>query len=595
MSDEHQTGAETIRWDLADLYTSQDDLFAALTTANGDAAGFHDDYHGRIAALTAADLAVAIGRYESIVDALGRAYTYAYLYWVTDTNDAARGALLQKVRESYTAASQKLIFFDLEWSRVDTDRAAAFLDSPELARYKHHLELLLRRRAHLLTEPEEKVMSELDVAGRSAWNRLFDETMSAMRFELDGKSITEQEVLAKLHEPDRDLRRRAALSFTDGLQAQSHTLTFIGNTLLSDKSIKDRLRAYPHWLSSRNLDNEVDDATVDALVAAVVSRYDLAERFYRLKQRLLGVEQMHDYDRYAPVGEANTRYSWKEAHEVVLDAYHSFHPQMGSIAGEFFERSWIDAAVRPGKRGGAFSHGAVPSVHPYIMMNFTGRIRDVQTLAHELGHGVHQYLSREQGVLHADTPLTTAETASVFGEMLVFQRLMQKEKDPRNRLSMLVGKIDDSMATVFRQVAMNRFENVIHTERREKGELSTERFSELWIETQEAMFGGSVTLGEHYRLWWSYISHFHHTPGYVYAYAFGELLVLALYQQYRESENGFAENYIELLRAGGSDFPHVLVGRLGVDLTDHDFWQTGLRSIEALIEEAESMGAADTA
>ncbi len=594
MTSAQQTGAEAVRWNLTDLYSSRESLFTDLENANREAVRFYDAYHGKVAGLSADDLAAAIGGYESIVDTLGRAYTYAYLYWVTDTNDANRGAFLQKVREAYTATTQQLIFFDLEWSRVDPERAATLLGAAPVSRYKHHLELLLRRREHLLTEPEEKVMSELDVAGRSAWNRLFDETMSAMRFELDGEVVTEQEVLARLHEPDRDLRRRAALSFTDGLRSHGRTLTYIANTLLSDKSIKDRLRAYPHWLSSRNLDNEVDDATVEALVSAVVSRYDLVERFYRLKRRLLDVDEMHDYDRYAPVGEANTRYSWDEAHEVVLDAYHSFHPRMGSIAVKFFEGSWIDAAVSPGKRGGAFSHGAVPSAHPYIMMNFTGRIRDVQTLAHELGHGVHQYLSREQGVLHADTPLTTAETASVFGEMLVFQRLMEREEDPRNRLSMLVGKIDDTMATVFRQVAMNRFEHVIHTERREAGELSTERFSDLWIETQEAMFRGSVTLGEHYRLWWSYIPHFHHTPGYVYAYAFGELLVLALYERYRESGNGFADSYIDLLRAGGSDFPHVLVGRLGVDLTDNDFWQTGLRAIETLIEQAEAMAAVNT-
>ncbi|MBT8400796.1 MAG: M3 family oligoendopeptidase, partial [Rhodothermia bacterium] len=588
MSETRKTGAEAVRWNLQDLYETQDALHAAMSKSHEKAEAFHAAYHGRVAQLDASQLAEALARYEDIIDPVGKAYTYAYLNWVTDTNSAERGALLQRVKEAYTATSQLLIFFDLEWSRVEDGRAELLLNATELTRFRHHLELLIRRRDHLLSEPEEKIMSELDVSGRSSWNRLFDETLSALRFQLDGSEITEQEVLSKLHEPDRELRRRAALSLTDGLKSQIRTLTFISNTLLSDKSIKDRLRGYPHWISSRNLDNEVADETVDALVEAVTSRYDLVERYYKLKTQLLGLDRMFDYDRYAPVGEATTRYEWDDARDIVLQSYHGFHAEMGSIAERFFD-GWIDAAVAEGKRGGAFSHGAVPSAHPYIMMNFTGRIRDVQTLAHELGHGVHQYLSREQGILHADTPLTTAETASVFGEMLVFERLMQEEDDPSNRLAMVVSKIDDTIATVFRQIAMNRYEEAVHTERRTSGELSTERFSDVWIETQEQMFRGSVTLGDHYRFWWSYIPHFLHTPGYVYAYAFGELLVLALHEKYQQEGAGFADRYLELLRSGGSDWPHVLVGRLGVDLTDLEFWKHGLSSIEKLIDQAETM------
>src|SRR5690606_3465508 len=303
---------------------------------------------------------------------------------------------------------------------------------------------------------------------------------------------------------------------------------------------------------------------------------DLVARYYNGKRRLLGLDELFDYDRYAPLPEAATRYRWDEAREIVLDAYSEFHPKMGRIAGEFFEKRWIDAPAAPGKRGGAFSHGAVPSAHPYILMNFTGKIRDVQTLAHELGHGVHQYLSRAQGVLQSDTPLTTAEMASVFGEMLVFQRLLQREESPRARLAMVIGKIDDTIATVFRQIAMNRFEDRIHTARRKSGELTADDYAEHWIATQEDMFQGSVTLGKHYRLWWSYIPHFLHTPGYVYAYAFGELLVLALYARYRENAVDFPERYLSLLEAGGSDWPHVLLGRMDVDLTDPGFWSQGL-------------------
>lgn len=583
------TGAETVRWDLTDLYASRESLDEDLARADEEADAFAAAYRDRVRDLDAAAFAEAMARYEAIQDRLGCAFTYAYLNWSTDTNDAARGALLQRVREAYTQTGQKLIFFELEWATLDAPAAEALLADPALAGYRHYLELQRLRRDHLLSEAEEKILAEKEVTGRAAWNRFFDEIFGAARFTLDGREVTEQEILSKLHEPDRDLRRRAALGFTEGLVRMQRELTFIFNTVLADKATNDRLRRYPHWLASRNLSNEVSDEMVEALVQSVTSRYDLVARFYRLKRRLLGLDELFDYDRYAPIGEADTRYEWNDARELVLASYGAFHPTLAAIAGEFFERNWIDAALAPGKRGGAFSHGAVPSAHPYILMNYTGKIRDVQTLAHELGHGVHQYLSRKQGVLQSDTPLTTAETASVFGEMLVFQRLMQEEKDPRNRLAMVVAKIDDTIATVFRQVAMNRFEDRIHRARREGGELSAEELSEHWMETQRAMFQGSVTLGEHYRNWWSYIPHFLHTPGYVYAYAFGELLVLALYARYQEEGAPFAEKYIGLLEAGGSDWPHVLVGRLGVDLTKEDFWQLGLGAIEALIAEAEAL------
>ncbi len=588
------TGAETVHWDLSDLYPDHDALDRDLETADREVEAFEQAYRGRVATLEADGLAEALAAYEGLHDRLGRAYTYAYLYWSTDTGDPARGALLQKVRETYTRLAQRLIFFRLEWAAVDDARAEALLADPALAKYRHYLELERLHRQHLLSEPEEKILAEKSITGRGAWNRFFDETLGAMRFSLDGRAMTQQEVLAKLYEPDRDVRRAAALAFTEGLEAHIRPLTFIFNTILADKASDDRLRRFPHWLAARNLDNEVSDEMVQALIEAVTGRYDLVARFYRLKRRLLGLDELFDYDRYAPVGEADTRYEWDAARALVQAAYADFHPRLGEIVEQFFEKRWIDAALAPNKRGGAFSHGAVPSAHPYILMNYTGKIRDVQTLAHELGHGVHQYLSRKQGVLQADTPLTTAETASVFGEMLVFQRLMKQEQDPRNRLAMLVGKIDDTIATVFRQVAMNRFEDRMHNARRTEGELPPEWFCEAWMDTQRAMFQGSVTLGDHYRFWWSYIPHFLHTPGYVYAYAFGELLVLALYARYQEEGPAFADKYIGLLEAGGSDWPHRLVGRLGVDLTDLGFWHQGLSAIEALVEQAESLAAAST-
>lgn len=583
------TGAEAVHWDLTDLYPNRESLEQDLVIAEEEANRFASQYRGNISAMDAAELAGALKAYEVLQDRIGRAYTYAYLQWSTNTEEAARGALLQTVREAYTRISQELIFFELEWAAVPEERARQLLSQPELEPYRHYLELQLLQKEHLLSEPEEKILAEKAVTGAAAWNRFFDETLGAARFNVDGESKTEQEVLAMLYEPDRAVRQKAALAFTEGLQRHLRELTFVFNTILADKASNDRLRKYKTWLSSRNLANEVSDDVVQALIEAVTSRYDLVARYYTLKRRLLGLDEMYDYDRYAPIGEADTVYTWSEAREVVSSSYHAFHPEMGKIVDYFFDRNWIDAALAPGKRGGAFSHGAVPSAHPYILMNYTGKIRDVQTLAHELGHGVHQYLSRKQGVLQADTPLTTAETASVFGEMLVFQRLMQQEDNPRNQLAMLAGKIDDTIATVFRQVAMNRFEDRIHTARRGEGELSPDRFSEFWLETQTDMFQGSVILGEHYRFWWSYIPHFVHTPGYVYAYAFGELLVLALYARYKEEGAVFADRYLGLLEAGGSDWPHKLVGKLGIDLTDLSFWNEGLGAIEDLIVRAEEL------
>ncbi len=583
------TGAENIHWNLSDLYPDHNALEADLETADQEAAAFAKAYRKRVKSRSAVELAEALKAYGAIQDRLGRAYTYAYLHWSTNTNDAERGGLLQRVREAYTQTSQKLIFFELEWMKVPEAQVQLLLRDRLLKPYKHYLEVARLHKPHTLTEPEEKILSEKAVTGVGAWNRFFDETLGAARFSLGGRELSQQEILAKLHEPDRNLRQSAALAFTDGLEANLRTLTFVFNIILADKASNDRLRGHKTWVSSRNLSNEVADENVQALIDAVTGRYDISARFYRLKRRLLGYDTLMDYDRYAPIGEADTRYSWQEARETVTSAYTNFHPEMGRIVDAFFSKSWIDAAVVPGKRGGAFSHGAVPSAHPYILMNYTGKIRDVQTLAHELGHGVHQYLSRKQGILHADTPLTTAETASVFGEMLVFQRLMAAEADPKNKLAMLVGKIDDTMATVFRQVAMNRFEDSIHTARRGTGELTAEQFSAFWMDTQQSMFQDSVTLDDHYRKWWSYIPHFLHAPGYVYAYAFGELLVLALYARYQAQGNGFSDQYLGLLESGGSDWPHVLVGRLGVDLTDTTFWDQGLSAIDVLVTEAEQL------
>lgn len=578
---------EDIRWDLTHLYPNSSSLKADLKDSLASAERLRDRYRGQIASLDVTGLREAYETLGGLHDRIGRAYTYAYLNWCTQTSDEAAGALLQEVKEAYAAFQQQTVFFATEWAQLDDIEARTRFEAPELAFVRHTLEVQTKARVHSLSEAEEQVMAEMDLHAADAWTRFFDQLLGAHVFTLREERLTEQEVLAKLHDPDRALRRDAALSLTAGLQALAPQLTFIFNTVIANKKSSDELRKYPHWIASRNVSNEMEDTAVEALVEAVTSRYDIAQRFYRLKTALLGVERMEDYDRYAPVRAASRMVSWEEARDLVLEAYSGFHPEMGRIAERFFSESWIDAFPRPGKRGGAFSHGAVPSAHPYVMMNYLGRARDVQTLAHELGHGVHQYLSRQQGIYHADTPLTTAETASVFGEMLTFHLMLERESDPAERLALLVGKIDDTMATVYRQIAMNRFEHAIHTARRTEGELSFDRFAALWMDTQRALYGNEVHLGEHYRYWWSYIPHFLHTPGYVYAYAFGELLVLSLYARFKAEGSSFPEKYLGLLAAGGSDWPHILVGALGVDLNDPHFWHQGLAAIEALVEDAE--------
>ncbi len=591
------TGAEDVAWDLTDLYAGMDDpqLLADLDAADAEVTALDTAYRGRIAGLDAAAAAELIGRYEAIVERMGRAGAFASLHWTQNTEDPARGALMQRVNERGARLNQKLVFVALELAHTPDDVAAAWFHAPELAKYRHWLEIVRLYRPYLLTEPEEKVLSEKAVTGRDAWERFFTETHAAARYTLDGESLSRDQVLSRLFAPDRDLRRRAAASVTAGLKNLQRTSTYIFNTLLADKASDDQLRKYPTWISARNLSNEVGDATVEALVAAVTARYDIVARYYRLKRRLLGLDELFDYDRYAPLPAADRRYTWDDARQTVLNAYGKFHPRLAEIAGWFFERRWIDAPPRPGKYGGAFSSGTVPSVHPYILLNYQAQPRDVMTLAHELGHGVHQKLSGPRGMLQADTPLTTAETASVFGEMLVFQDLLAQETDPAVRLGMLTAKIEDSFATAFRQISMNRFEHAIHTARRSEGELTTARFSELWMQTQHAMFGDSMTLTEDYGLWWSYVSHFIGMPGYVYAYAFGELLVLALYARYQQVGAGFAEAYIEMLSKGGSDWPHAIVAPLGVDLTDPNFWNGGLGILEGLVAQAEALAGYGTA
>jgi oligoendopeptidase F len=583
--------ATHVTWDLATLLGPEGDVDQLLARAEqvaGELAGLR----GRVASLGPEELAAAMASMAELHDAVGRAGGYAMLRFSEDTSDPARGALLQQVSERGTRLSTELLFFDLEWAAVDDDRAESLLADDRLGFCAHHLRSLRRYRPHLLTEPEERVLSEKSVAGAAAWVRLFDEQTSAITVELPSsiggpRTAPLEEALSLLQHPFRDVRRDAAAAVTAGLAPGLRTRGYIYNTLMLDKSIEDRLRSYPSWISSRNLSNEAPDPSVQALIDAVVGRYDIPQRWYALKARVLGLDRLADFDRMASVSSSETEIGWAEATRIVTDAYQSFSPELAAVVGRFLDESWVDAPVRPGKRPGAFCAYTVPSHHPYVLLNWTARNRDVLTLAHELGHGVHAYLAREQGIFHQTTPLTLAETASVFGETVTNKRLLSLLDDPGERFALLAATLDDSIATVFRQVAMNRFEDACHTARRTEGELSVDRFGELWVDTQAAMLGEAVEITDGYRTWWSYIPHFIGTPGYVYAYAYGQLLALSVYARYEAEGDAFVPAYLELLRAGGSRPPEELGRIVDCDLADPGFWDAGLRIVDAQLGAAE--------
>ena len=464
------------------------------------------------------------------------------------------------------------------------------LEAPELGFAAHHLRTLRRYRPYQLTEPEERVLTETNVTGASAFQRLFTEQTSVLEVPLPDRDepASLEEGLSRLQDPSRERRAEAAAAVTESLRPGLRTRAFVFNNLLQDKATKDRLRGYSHWLASRNLANEASDESVQALIDAVQGRYDLARRWYGLKARLLGLDKLAPYDRMAPVSDSDDRIPYGEAEEIVLDCYRTFSPELGEVATEFFTGGYIDGPPRPSKRGGAFCSYTVPSAHPYVMLNYTSRPHDVLVMAHELGHGVHASLARPQGIYHFSTPLTLAETASIFGENIVLERLLERAPGPAERLDLLAGALDGAVAAVFRQVAMNRFEDAIHTERRQVGELAVERFGELWLATQSDLLGDSVELDDDYALWWSYIWHFVDAPGYVYAYAYGHLLALSVYRRYEEQGDEFVSSYLDLLKAGGSRPPEELGAIVGVDLSDPGFWSSGLELVERQLDAAEA-------
>jgi len=577
-------------WDLSDLYPAPDspEIERDLAAAARDARAFAERHAGRLAGLSAAPLAAAIADYERIEERLGRLASYAQLLFSGDSTDAAIGRFYQGIHERVTAIGSDLIFFTLELNRLDDAALAAKLADPALAHWRPWLRDLRVFRPHQLSDELEKILHEKDLTSRAAWTRLFDETIAALRVPVRGEPLTVSDALNKLSDRDRSLREEAGRAIGATFGAQVRLFGLITNTLIKDKEIIDTWRHYPAPESFRNRSNMVEDEVVAALVAAVRAAYPrLSHRYYALKARWLGLPKLQHWDRNAPLPDDDDRpIPWAEAERLVLGSYAAFSPELAEIGSRFFRGHWIDAAPRPGKAGGAFSHPAVPSVHPYILMNYHGRTRDVMTLAHELGHGVHQVLAAGQGQLLSGTPLTLAETASVFGEMLTFRAMLDAETDPRRRRIMLAGKVEDMLNTVVRQIAFYTFEQRLHAERR-GGELLPGRIGEIWRAVQTESLGPAFAFTPEYDVFWSYVPHFVHSPFYVYAYAFGDCLVNALYAVFQSGHPGFQAKYLDMLRAGGTRRHRELLAPFGLDAADPAFWTSGLDIIAGFIDELE--------
>ena len=584
-------------WNLTDLYSGMDapELKADIERAGRDSEAFESRWKGTLAAEAekgaAGDLGIALRDFEALEELIGRIASYAGLVYAGDTSDPKRAKLYGDIQEKMTDASAHLLFFALELNLIDDALVEGALDAdPLFGHYRPWVVDLRKDKPYQLEDRVEQLFHEKSVTGRGAWNRLFDETMTELRFDVGGEEMLLEPTLNRLQDADGAVRREAAEALAATFRKNLRTFTLITNTLAKDKEISDRWRGFQDIADSRHLANRVEKSVVDALAAAVHDAYPrLSHRYYRMKARWLGMDQMNHWDRNAPLPETpQATIGWDEAKNTVLSAYQDFSPDMAEIARTFFDRNWIDAPVRPGKAPGAFAHPTVPSAHPYVLLNYMGKPRDVMTLAHELGHGVHQVLAGAQGALMASTPLTLAETASVFGEMLTFRSLLDKTADRRERKAMLAQKVEDMINTVVRQIAFYEFERKVHTERRQ-GELTSDKLGEFWLEVQAESLGPAIRLREGYETFWTYIPHFIHSPFYVYAYAFGDCLVNSLYAVYQQAESGFQQKYFEMLKAGGTKHHSELLKPFGLDATDPSFWSKGLSMIEGLIDELEAL------
>ncbi|MFA7430656.1 MAG: M3 family oligoendopeptidase [Rhodospirillaceae bacterium] len=577
-------------WDLSDLYPGPDspELKNDLASVDAAARAFSGRYLGKVSSLDGAAFGAAIAEYEALCEVLYRILSYGQLLHAGNVSDPEIGRFYQGLNEKGTDISTQTLFFTLEINRLDDGRLAEMMAAPEAAHYAPWVRDVRLFKDHQLTDDLEKLMHEKDITGAQSWVRLFDETMAALRFPIDGKDLTITEAMTMLSDRDPAARKKAAKALGGVLGDNIRLFGLITNTLAKDKELEDKWRRYPSPMASRNLANQVEDQVVEALVGAVKDSYPrLSHRYYSLKAKWFGVDTLDYWDRNAPLPEDDDRrWSWDEAKGLVMDAYHRFSPALGEVGRRFFDNAWIDVPARAGKASGAFAHPTVPSAHPYLLLNFMGRGRDVMTLAHELGHGVHQVLAGKQGTLMSNTPLTLAETASVFGEMLTFRAMVDAEKDPKRRRVLLASKVEDMLNTVVRQIAFHEFERQVHAERR-NGELSTERLGEIWMTVQVESLGPAFRYDDEYATYWAYIPHFVHSPFYVYAYAFGDCLVNSLYGVYEQGEPGFQEKYMDMLRAGGTLRHRELLEPFGLDASDPGFWKKGLAVVEGFIDELE--------
>ncbi len=579
-------------WNLADLYAGPDALGFAEDMKKSEAMSrdFAEKYKGRLAAMSGAELAQALKDYEALSDLIGRVGSYAQLYYVGDTTDPQRGQFYGNISNKLTEISTLLLFFELEMNRIDDAALEAAMKVPALGHYRPWIANLRMEKPYQLDDKLEELFLEKSQTSAAAFNRLFDETMASLRFEVDGETLTLEPTLNLMQSPDEAKRKAGAMALAKTFKENLRLFTLITNTLAKDKDISDRWRGFKDIADARHLSNRVEPEVVAALVEAARAAYPkLSHRYYKMKAKWLGKDQLMHWDRNAPLPAKDTaEVPWNTARDTVLSAYGAFAPEMAAIAKTFFDKNWIDAPTRPGKAPGAFAHPTVPSAHPYVLLNYQGKTRDVMTLAHELGHGVHQVLAAKQGALMASTPLTLAETASVFGEMLTFQALLKQETEPKKRKALLASKVEDMINTVVRQIAFYTFERKLHTARKD-GELTPDQINAIWMSVQAESLGEGIAFGEGYETYWTYIPHFIHSPFYVYAYAFGDCLVNSLYARYRESEQGFQEKYFAMLKAGGTQHHSELLKPFGLDATDPKFWDKGLSVISGMIDELETM------